>query len=400
MYTGGALIHSLVQLIVGFVIAIYVPPKDLGLWTTLNLAVTYTGFLQAGLISGLNRELPFSLGKRKYREAKIMAGTVQSITVVTSVLILLAGIICFLFLKFDNNKIKYGVLAITIYIISLFFQNYFTSTYRSNSSFISLSKIQTINAVINFISIVLIIYLAYYGMILKSVIVSCLFTLHLFIERPIKVGFIISKKLLSKILKTGLPIWLLAYSESLASTSDKIWLLKYSDLSSVGIYSFAFYGYSLFLILSSTIAKYITPRMTYNYGLNNNKKAIWKYFKKTTSFIFIFQFIIMLGSISIIPDIISKFFSQYISSIRPMQILIIAGMLKGSIIGVNALISIKAIKHLTIYQIIYSILLLGFPLIGIKLFNDPIIGVCYGILIANLINFGSGVFLTRNATQN
>lgn len=386
--------QSITQLIIGFVIARFVPPEDLGLWTTLNLAVTYVSFLQAGLISGLNRELPYSYGKGNTQEAKKLAGTVQSITIITSIIILLAGLLCSVFYQFENVKIKYGVLAITIYIISLFFQNYLTSTYRSNNSFITLSKIQVINSIINLLSIIIIIYFAYYGLIIKSAIVSVLYTFHLFIARPINVGFIIDKNSLIKILKTGLPIWGLSYIESLASTFDKILLLKFSDLSSVGLYSFALYGYSLFLVLSITISKYISPRMSYKYGLNNDKKILWNYFKKITFFITIAQLLLVLVALSVLPYFTSSFFPQYKESIKAMQILVCAGMFKGSIIGVNVLISIKALKYLSLYQLIYSILLLISPLIGIKLFENPIIGVSYGLLFANILNFVSGYYLT------
>lgn len=399
-YTGGAMTQSMVQLLLGLAIAKFISPEDLGLWTTLNLAVTYVSFLQAGLISGLNRELPYTLGQGNNKEAREIAGTVQSITLITTIVITFIGLFYFFSHQFQNDKIKYGVLAITIHIVSLFFQNYFTSTYRSNNSFITLSKIQVINAFINLLSIVLIIYLAYYGLIIKTAIVSVLFTIHLFIKRPISVGFIINKKSLIKIMKTGLPIWGLAYIESLASTVDKILLLKFSDLSSVGLYSFAFYGYSIFLVLSMTIARYISPKLNYIYGLNNDKKQLWSYFKKITLFITIIQFSLALIALLILPQFINTFFYQYNESIQAMQILVCAGMFKGSIIGVNVLISIKALNYLAWYQIIYSLLLIIFPFVGIKIFENPIIGVSYGLLFANILNFISGYYISYIATND
>lgn len=400
LYTGGAMLQSITQLIVGFVIARFIPPEDLGLWTTLNLAVTYTSFLQAGLISGLNRELPYSYGEGKYQEAENMAGTVQSITVLTTILLLCIGLSFFFLYQFDDNKIKYGVIAVTLYIIFLFFQNYFTSTYRSKNSFIVLSKIQIFNALLNVLSIIVIVYFAYYGLILKTVIVSGLFTLHLYLSRPIKVGFVINRRSLIKILKTGLPIWGLAYIESLASTFDKILLLKFSDLSNVGLYTFAYYGYSFFLIFSTTVGKYISPRMSYKYGVNNDKKKLWNYFKKITLLIVVIQAILAIIGVSILPFLVSSLFPQYVGSTKAMQILVFAGMSKGSIVGVNVLISIKSMKHLSIYQISYSVLLVLCPLIGILSFDNPIIGVSFGLLFSNAFNFVVGFYVTYIATRS
>lgn len=399
LYSGGAITKSIVQMFVGFVIAKYVAPEDLGLWGTLSLAISYAAFLQAGLISGLNRELPYAYGKGREDEARIMAGTSQTLTFGASIIIMLVGFVYALFFNADDPKMKYGVIGTTVFIAITFYQNYLLSTYRSKSSFLKLSSIQVINAFVNLVTIIFVIYYSYYGMIVKAVLVLAVYTLQLHIARPINVGLLWNKKAFFKLMATGLPLFALAYMESLSSTADKLWLLKYAGLKSVGYYTFAFYSYSMFVMFSSTIASYIYPRMTYNYGQNDDKRLLWKYVKKTTILLFLIQLPLALAGIYLIPILIARLFPNYIQSSTAMQILLVAGVLRGCVIGANAMMSIKAWKQIILYQVTFSILLVLLPFVGIKLLADDVVGVSLGLLLANFVNFVFGTFLTYIATN-
>ena len=238
LYTGGSFTKSIAQLLVGFVIAKFISPNDLGIWNTVTLVLTYSVFLQAGLLNGFNLELPAALGRGEQERANAMAGTALTLTVFTSLITFVIGLLVFFFTTHDDDKVKYGILAVTFLVAISYYQSYLTSTFRSNSSFLRLSLLQIIEAVINLATLVLVIYYAYYGMIFKIVLVTLISLVLLHLYRPIKVGLLWNKKELVNMFKIGLPIFGLAYLETFASTVDKLFLIKYSDMTNVGLYSF------------------------------------------------------------------------------------------------------------------------------------------------------------------
>ncbi|MGE5499902.1 MAG: lipopolysaccharide biosynthesis protein [Syntrophothermus sp.] len=386
-------------MIVGFVIAKFIAPNDLGLWATINLALTYSVFLQAGLINGLNLELPFAYGKGDDEEAKNMAGTVQTFTFFSSVLVLIAGIVVFSLANTQGEKIRFGILAVTIIISFSYYQNYLLSTFRSKNSFSKLSIIQFADAFVNILTLFFVAYYSFYGMLIKAVIVAANYVFLLHLTRPIKVKLIWKNSAIIRLLKIGLPIWGLVYLDSFSSTVDKLWLLKYTDFTNVGLYSFGLYTLTTFSLLSQSIASYIYPRMTYNYGKNNDKRILWNYVKSITKVLFIGQMGLAVLGYFVIPHLVAAYFPNYILSISAMQILLFAGVFKGSVIGVNALWSIKDWKYMITYQVIYSVLLIGLPFIGIHLMANKIIGVAFGVLSANFLNLISGLYLTYKATS-
>lgn len=400
LYTGGSVIKSLAQLFSVLIIARYISPDDLGLWHTIYLFVTYAGFLQAGVINGLNLELPYAYGKREEDKAKMMAGTAQTYTILTSVFVLLMGLLYLIFGDVANVKVKYGILAILLIINLSFYQSYLTSTFRSKNSFKKLAAIQIVEAVVILASLVLVIYYSFYGMIVRAGLILVIVVTLLHITRPIKIGFIWERQAFIKLLIVGFPIFGLAYMQSVSATADKLWVLKYSNITEVGLYSFALYGFSAFSIISSSVATYVYPRMTYNYGKNGDRLVLWKYVKRLTLMLFILLTPLSILAFYVIPPMVSNYFPNYILSISAMQILAFAGVFTGCVVGVNVLWSIRCWRYMILYMSIYSLLLITLPFLGIKMLDNRLTGAAYGILAASILNLISGYTLSYLGTHN
>lgn len=390
---------SIAQMAVGLAVAKFVTPEDFGLWNTLNLALVYSLFIQAGVINGLNRELPYLLGQDREEEARLMAGTTQTFTFVTSVLVLVAGLCYLLLTNEPDPRIRYGILGITILIALNYYQNYLFSTFRSKSSFLRLSAIHFVHAGVNIATIILVVWFAYYGMVIKAVILAlCNVTLmHIF--RPIRVGFIWDKAAFLKLVSIGLPIFGLAYLESISSTFDRVLLLNFAGLKEVGIYAFGYYALSSFAIFPASMASYIYPKMTYAYGKTNDALVLWKYVQKITLLLLALLTPLAVIGFFVCPYLVNKFFPEYTESIRVMQILLFAGIFNGAAIGVNVLWSMKAWKYMISYQLLNVVLLICFPLIGLQLFDDKLTGIATGVLSAHVVNWCSAMIFCYIATH-
>lgn len=99
------------------------------------------------------------------------------------------------------------------------------------------------------------------------------------------------------------------------------------------------------------------------------------------------------------PIVVTAYFPKYVLSISIMQILLVAGIFRGSVVGVNALWSIKNWKYMIICQVSFSLLLVCLPYIGIQLIANKLEGVACGVLCACFLNLISGISLTYFATH-
>ena len=164
-YTGSSIIKSFAVIIVGFVIARFVSPEDLGIWSSINLLLNYSMFFQAGLINGLNLELPYLIGKNDNKTAMELAGASKMVVILSSVFVIFIGVLFFLFYTELNDKYKYGILVMSFIIGITFYQNYLTSTFRSKNSFEKLSLIQIVDSIFNVVTLFLVVYYSYYGLL-------------------------------------------------------------------------------------------------------------------------------------------------------------------------------------------------------------------------------------------
>lgn len=399
IYTSSSVLKALATLISGFIIAKFVAPSDFGLWTTLSLLISYALIFQGGFINGLNLELPYLLGKGEEKKAHLHASVAQLLTLISVATILVVAIIMYFYYPFSGIKEKYGFLGVSIIIMCTFFQNYFLSTFRSNNQFLRLSYIQIVEAILNILTIALVFYYGFYGMVAKAVIVILIYVIILAIYRPIKVKLRWDKEIFINLLKVGMPIFMLAYIETFALTVDKIFLLKYSNLESVGIYSFAFYAFAFTTLFSTSLASYIYPKLTYKYGETKDKLILWSYVKKITILLLSVQLPFAIIGMYIIPFGIENYFPNYAESVMPMQILLLAGVCKGSTIGANVLWSIKKWKYMITYQVLYSVLFIILTYLCVNIFENKILGIAVGVLLANAINLFNAVILSYKGTH-
>lgn len=403
LFTSASMIRAFATIAVGAVIAKFVLPEQLGVFTTLMLFVTYANFLQLGAVSGLNLELPLEIGRGNVEKAKRIAGTIQSFTVVSCIAVIVLGSVFFSAVNVDfnssQNYVRFLIPIVLLIAALTFYQNYLLATFRSNSSFLKLSVIQLAESVFNLASIVLVVYLAFEGLIIKTVLVLLFYVIILHIARPIKVPFYWDTHLLKQVIKVGFPIFILSYIEVFAVSADKLFLINYSTLRDVGIYSFAAYSLTAFSIFSSSVASYLYPKLTFNYGKNKNRLILWGYVKKITILLLGIQSLLFIACYFAVPVVITRFFSQYVDSIPVIHLLILAGVMKGSVIGVNVLWSMKAWKSMVLYQVGTAVVLLLAIFIFIHIIDNKSVAVASGVLAGNIFGFILGIYLSYKETH-
>ncbi len=399
LFVFSSIAKSLSQIGAVFLIARYVNPSDLGLWSFLYLFIGYSAILNLGTVSGLNRELPFYLGKGDIEKANRLAATALFISTIISLLSICVGFSLFLVYLKISVKLSFSILILSLLIAITFYENYFLATYRSSNSFRQLSILQFFISILNILSLALIYYYNYWGLLSKTLLVELLFVIILYWRRPIRVKLKWDKQSFIDLLKVGFPIYILAYIQALSVSFDKILILKLTDTTQLGLYTFSYYSFFAFSLISVSISNYIYPKFTYKYGETNNKSVFWNYNKKISIILLVMCSLIGLIMYFLLPFVFELFFPNYIESLKASQIFIFAGIFMCSTIGANILLSLKVWKYIVLYNIILSVLLIVCPLIFSFLIINKLIAISLGLCLAYLINFIYVNILVKLATK-
>jgi O-antigen/teichoic acid export membrane protein len=384
-YTSGSLFNSFAQIVSNIIILGYVGPNELGIWNSLILFQTYSIFLQSGVINGLNRELPYYLGKNDRVFAESLASSALHFLLISIGLCFLIGITLFAINLNESVLFHLTFSGILVITITKFYEDYLTSTFRSNQAFEKLGKAYLYRGIFLLLSITLVIFGGYYGYILRMVLTSFLFAIFLHQIRPIRVKPKFIKSNLLLLLKVGLPLFFLSYIFTASGTVDRLILIKNTSFKVVGYYSLALMTYEAFKTFPMSLANYIYPKMSFDFGQNGNIKSLTTKALKINLLILLIMLPIALVGYYILPLLIPFLFPKYIVGVPSAQILLFAAVFSGASIGANVLWSMKIWRYIYVSQIGGAFLNVILIYIGFKLIKDPIIGISFGVLLSQII---------------
>ncbi|GAB1444319.1 hypothetical protein MASR2M39_31710 [Ignavibacteriales bacterium] len=386
-FTTASVFNSIGQVVSSFIILKYLEPDDLGLWSTLLLFETYTLFLQAGIINGLNRELPYYLGMKNIVKAESLAATALYVFRASILLCLIAGLLIIVF-NIGAGEIYIltfiGVLAITL---MKFYENYLTSTFRSNDSFAQLSKIYYFRGGFLIVSTLLVVFFGYTGYIVRMVAISGAFTFALHSVRPMKVSPRFNFIDFKEMLKIGFPIFILAYLFSTSSTVDRLILADKMGFAAVGFYSLGSMVVSAFGVIPISIANYIYPKMSFAFGRSNEKSTLFKKGLQINLFVFFTLLPIAICGYFMLPILVEHLFTKYIPGIVAAQILLFSVLFSGGSVGANVFWSLKDWKSIILLQVGGALVNVGAIYLGYFLIPSSIVGISLGVLSSKIVYF-------------
>lgn len=402
LFTASSIGLSVAQMASGIVIVHYVAPAEMGIWSSVSLALVYSLFVLVGIQNGLSRELPYYLGANNEEMARSLAATTLFYTSVGCILSLVGGacVVVVLLREDRDPKLIYAVAAMSLMVTFQFYQYYLFLTFRSKNSFLKLARVQIWQASIMLLTLPLLFLFHYEGMLLRAVLVAGLALYLMHRVRPIVVRPAWSSASFWLLIKTGLPIFATDYVRTVCGTVDKLVLLRFAGVEQVGLYALATTAAAAFQVLPQSIAHYVYPRMSHHYGRTNNPRVLWGIAYKVTLVVVAAMIPVALIGYFLLPWTVKMLFPKYVAGTHAAQIMLFASVASGATIGANALSSLKAWSHLIGFQFSYAALTASAPFFGIHMFKSPLNGVAYSVLIANVISVILALGFTYAATHS
>jgi O-antigen/teichoic acid export membrane protein len=385
----------------GIILIKWLQPGEIGLWNSFSVLLPYALFFQLGIFNGLNRELPFYLGKGNesvINDLVASASWLSRLLVILSVLVLPVVLLVYMFFFQSQNIYIISILAIGIMIAAQFSSNFLTVTFRAKQSFDQLSRAYMIQGFLILVSLLMIYKWKYEGMLIRAVLLSITLPLMLYFIRPFRVAARFIKKPLYLLLKTGIPLFSFAYVQGITRTLNRVILLSISGILAVGYYSPALAILTAMKLLPSILGQYLYPQMSYQLGQGGDPKLLWKWVWKSSLGLVLFLTPVGIAGWFIIPWLIKTYFTQYTEGIFATQLAVVSGILSGAIVGFNVLFSLKSWKWLAFLTVTKFLMNYGF----MKFFAvqiNPIDGISIGLLISDFLYLILGLWVCYRALK-
>lgn len=271
------IIGIIAQTVSGLLVARMILPEDMGLLNTASIAMTFVPFVLLGTNNGLNRQLPFLIGQGKSNEAVMLRNTAFSWSLYVSMVILaiIASIGIYYQIQGKNE------LALAFYAVAIsgsFFPltTIIEVTFRTAGDFIRLSKIKMVGSLFAILTIPMVYYLGYNGLLIRSVLITAFSLLVLYIYKTNVLHVQFHKQQFFTLLKVGIPIFFWAYIYSVFIGLDKVFIANYFSEREMGLFTPAIQITAGLSVLPNSIFQVIYPRLCQRYGETGTIRSMMK----------------------------------------------------------------------------------------------------------------------------
>lgn len=394
-YSITATTASVIGMIVSILNMRWLGPEELGIWQSLSVVSAYVPFLQLGVQSGLNLELPVLLGKNDEKKAREYIANAYLINIVVTFIILFLGIVSTIvvWVKGFGAKYVFGVLALTAVNIGSSIAYHFIARYRSSRSFELLSSIIRFQIIAIIICVPLIYFYGFWGLLIYHSVPILVYAGMMFKKSPFSdTRPTFNKKDSFYLVKRGTIQMLYVQTSTAIKTFQQMFLLHFGGTTSVGLFSPALAIGGVINLLPGQIAQFLVPQMGYKYGQTGQARDLWPYVKKILLFIplLIIPFSIIIALC--LPWLINSLFPKYTESVIAMQIMCFGFVFSCSSMTTNFLYTIKAYKEATFIIIAEFLCYLILPtliykVIGFHILTSIAIGVSVAYFVIYITTF-------------
>jgi O-antigen/teichoic acid export membrane protein len=320
-FASAQIISNFLRLLSGFLIIRLLDPSEYGLYSGVGVYMGYILLGHGGILNGLNRELPYELGRNNDEYAREMASSAYVLSLLISVLV------AFIFLVFavghlmaGNNLTGFIYMSYVLVAgLQLLNRQYLPILYRTNKDFNSLSRQNILKGIGNLLTVLLVWFLGIYGLIIRGALLALYeFTL-LYKNKPytltLKYDFIHFKKLF----KTGLPIFMVGQVNQLWATIMNNIIFSFGGALYFGLYALSTIVQGALGIIPSAFSQVIYPRMSIMLGKGKSVTQILKANVKPLIFQFGVTLVVSIVGALILPVIIPLALPKYIDGIAAAQ---------------------------------------------------------------------------------
>jgi len=265
---GGNALSTAIHMAGGILMARMVAPSVLGLFSGIGLVLGYAPFFQIGIANGLNRELPYFIGKGDRHRASELAASAQAWLIIIGGLATVALLFVAIYHLIQGNlwnAAGWGAHAVLVFF--LFYSTYYLQiTYRTAHDFARLSMINVIQAIVGLVLLVLVWALDFYGLCLRATFTAIIAAALFYRWRPVRVRPQWNFQHIKHLFIIGAPIFVVGQIYAWWSVINQTLVLSYTGTHGMGLYSMVVMASSAMMLLPQSLSQIIYPRMAELFG--------------------------------------------------------------------------------------------------------------------------------------
>jgi len=385
----GTFFSNLFNLIRVWIIAKTLVPETYGLWNLFTVILSYCLILDFGLVSGMDKRVPFLRGQSRMEEIDHVKNVAFSGLHLVS-LILSAGLLLISFIPYPSwsDETIVGLRLLSLVTFFAVLQNFHLTVMRAEKKFGVISATLTIHGVAA-VGFLVIAYQTplnkFYGTLL-SLFLAYLTSLSvcLLLSRQ-KFKFTLNMATLVSLSRTGFPLVMLGLGFVLFMSMDRWLIARYLNQTDLGHYALGITIANLLFMLASVFAYIFYPRVLERFGENQHIPSIRPYVLRIMTIISYLTAALCCLMIMVLPFLYQQFFAAYLPGMNSAYLLILGMFFVAfATIPGNFLVAVNQQNVILLAQAAGIVLSVTGNYIAIKLTGD-----IFGVAVMSALLFSA-----------
>jgi len=264
----GNMAASILGALGGLLVARFIGPEEAGRFRTYTIPLLYLTFLHLGTFDGLWRQIPFYTGRNQPDQVEAVASAAGAWNLLVSAgasVVFLALAVAAL-VRGDLYAFS-GWLSQVLSAWGVYYAGYLRATYRTIHQFVSLARVQLIQAALGFALVFLVPFLGFFGLCLRGSIPGLAGTGLLHRGRPLRVRYRMDRRALGEVVRVGLPFSLWgSLNTSIWLATESALMLSLGGLTGLGLFAVAVVIRDGLNVLPQSVYQVLTPRVVEAYA--------------------------------------------------------------------------------------------------------------------------------------
>jgi len=275
---GGNLVAMAIRLAGGILLGRLIAPSTLGLFAGIGLVLGYASIAQMGILNGVNRELPYHLGRGDTARAHSLAAAGQAWALAAGGVVsaCLFAVAAWQLVQGDLQQAA-GWATNAVLAIFAFYGNsgYLSITFRTSSDFVRLARVNVVESATGLIALILVAAFGFYGLCLRVILAGAASTALLFRWRPVRVGPHWDWKNLRHLFIVGAPIYAVGQIYGLwMGVINATLVLQFTGTRGIGLFAMVTLGITAMEVVPAALAQVLYPRMAQEYGAGRDTRHL------------------------------------------------------------------------------------------------------------------------------
>jgi O-antigen/teichoic acid export membrane protein len=317
----GNVIASVLAAIGGILQAKIAGPDVMGVFLAATLVLGYIPFLQLAIPNGLNRELPYFIGKGEHHRVRELAAAAQAWALLTSVwviavMLLVAG---WYLLRGDLWRTTAWICNGFLAFYAFYCTYYLQTTYRTGHDFAKLALALVVQNAVGLAMIVLVAMLSFYGVCLRAILSNVAGLALLYYWRPLRIGPKWNARHLKHLLIIGAPIFAVGMLYAWWTTLNATFVLGYTGEHGAGLYGMATTALTMLAMLPLAVGQVVYPRMSEQFGRTGRGRDLMKFVHKPIALTVLGMIAIVVILWPLVPPVMRLVLPDYIEAVPAVQ---------------------------------------------------------------------------------